>query len=150
MAADGVSDVASSPRPRSTKARAKRGKAPIPACTVLRLSAGAASERFLTRGRCGPGAAASCRAAHFRRQPHGPGSAERKLIFVKPVLSATAPGRGCPGRRSASCGYDGRSQVRRYPGRSISGPDPALGFSLDPFQTDIRACILHCDRRRRT
>ena len=89
------------------------------------------------------------RAGHFRRQPHGRGSTERKLIFIRPVLIGYRPGNEASGR-SARCGYDGRSQVRRDPGRSISGPDPALGFSLDPFQTDIRACILHCDRRRRT
>lgn len=39
-----------------------------------------------TSSGAGSGVAPHWRRGHFRMQPHGPGSQERKLIFVAPVL----------------------------------------------------------------
>ena len=94
MAADGVVRRRIEPPAALNKARAKRGKAPIPACTVLRLSAGAAANGA-SRG-VGRPVRLHLRAGHFRRQPHGRGSTERKLIFIRPVLIGYRPGNEAP------------------------------------------------------
>lgn len=85
MSTDGVGKEKLPAPERLNAARKRKGKPPIPSCTVLHVSH--------YRDRQGQQHAATgrhvrlhLRAGHIRNQPCGPGSLERKKIFISPVI----------------------------------------------------------------